>query len=378
MLDTERPLDIERLAGQIIAGGFAGETAPEEFLDRLRRGHLGGAVLFKRNATSIEQVWELNRALFDACAGGEPPLLAVDHEGGRVHRLPPPVTHFPPMRRIGDIGRPGLAREIGSVMAVELRALGFNANFAPVCDVDSVPDSPVIGDRSFGGDPGAVALEAVELIEGLQQNQVLACAKHFPGHGGTRADSHRELPRLERSMAELRSIDLPPFWAAVGGGVAMVMTAHVAYDAIDRGTPATLSPAAIDGLLRGELGFDSVVVSDDLEMDAILKHQSAGEAAVAALRAGVDLLLICHRADRQEEAREAIVHAAQNDPRVRRRLERSVERVRRLRTMCPPRPVSNRASLESAIGAPSHRALAERLTHEKENSPSRSMATRTD
>lgn len=380
-VESERSLDV--LAGQLVAGGFSGTAPPAELVARLSRGHLGGAILYKRNVESAEQVWELNRALLAAAVGrSPPPILAIDHEGGRVQRLGPPVTQFPPMRAVGTAGSPTLSREIGSVMGAELRALGFNVNFAPVCDVDSVTDSPVIGDRSFSSDPGTVARHAVELIEGLQENGVLACAKHFPGHGAARADSHKELPEIGATRDEMRARDLPPFYAAVGAGVAMVMTAHVVYPALDPDAPATLSPAILEGMLRADLGFDSVVVSDDLEMDAILKHHSIGEAAVGAVRAGCDLLLVCARADRQEEAREALVREAERHAPFRRRLERAVARVDKVRSLAPPRPVGNAASLGSVLGAAGHLEVAARIEKTvrsaggKENGKSKSTATR--
>ena len=288
--------DLRHLAARVLCCGF---TDPIDLAPLLNLG-LGGVVLFGRN----EGHW-----------GRLPPvpLVATDHEGGRVQRFRGgDFTPIPAMRLLGERGDPGLARDVGRLMGLELRAAGINLNFAPVVDVDTNPLNPVIADRSLGRDPTRVGRLAAALVDGLQSAGVAACCKHFPGHGDTAQDSHTSLPRLSHDMERLRRIELPPFRAT--RHAAAVMTAHVVFDAIDPAVPATLSPAAI-GLLRGEIGFGGLVVSDDLEMAAVADtagvERAAVRAAVRAVAAGVDLVLICHRPDRQRAAHAALVAAVE-------------------------------------------------------------------
>jgi beta-N-acetylhexosaminidase len=217
---------------------------------------------------------------------------------------------------------------MGAALAHELRACGVRWDFAPVVDVDTNPANPVIGDRSFGDDPELVGRLGAAMIEGLQQGGVAACAKHFPGHGDTELDSHLELPAVDHSPARLAEVELPPFRAAIAAGVASIMTAHVVVRELDDRLPATLSPSVIAGLLREELGFDGVVVSDDLEMKAVARGWSPGEAAVLAAEAGCDLLPFCSLHDAQVEGVEALVRAAESGRLSWKAVEAAVGRIR--------------------------------------------------
>jgi beta-N-acetylhexosaminidase len=209
----------------------------------------------------------------------------VDQEGGRVARLKEPWTVWPAARAVGRTGSAATAREMGQALAEELRACGIRYDFAPCVDVDTNPRNPVIGDRSFGDDPDLVARLGAAMIEGLQQGGVAASAKHFPGHGDTDVDSHLDLPSVDHSRARLDEIELRPFRAAIAAGVASVMTSHVLVREIDDARPATLSPAVITGLLRQELGYTGVVVTDDLEMQALAKHWRPAQIAVLGAQA---------------------------------------------------------------------------------------------
>jgi beta-N-acetylhexosaminidase len=288
-------LDAE--CASLLAVGFAGTAPSAEVKELLRRG-VSGAVLFGRNVESAEQVAALSAAL--KREAGRPLLLSVDQEGGRVMRLRARhgFTELPPMRALGAAGDEGLAFEVGALLGSELRAAGIDQDYAPVADVDTNPANPVIGDRSLSRDPDSVARLAAALARGLQSAGVAACGKHFPGHGDTAQDSHRELPRLPHALPRLRAVELPPFAALARAGAAAVMTAHVVFEALDPSRPATMSPAAL-GLLRGECGFRGAVLSDDLEMKAVSAHFPIEEAVPAAVNAGVDLLLVCHRAEVQ-------------------------------------------------------------------------------
>ena len=220
---------------------------------------------------------------------------------------------------------------MGGALAAELAACGIRCDFAPVVDVDTNPKNPVIGDRSFGGDPDLVARLGAAMVRGLQDGGVAACAKHFPGHGDTDVDSHLDLPAVDHSRSRLEDVELRPFRKAVEAGVATIMTAHIFVRELDGGLPATLSPRIVDGLLRKELRYDGVVVSDDLEMQAISKHWGPGPAAVLAAKAGCDILPVCTNADAQVEAIEAVIRAAGSGEIPFAAMDDSLGRIRRLK-----------------------------------------------
>jgi beta-N-acetylhexosaminidase len=216
-------------------------------------------------------------------------------------------------------------------MGAELRALGFDVDFAPVLDVHTNPNNPVIGDRAFGRDPELVARRALAFARGLDSAGILSCGKHFPGHGDTEVDSHLALPRLPHDLDRLRRVELAPFARAARAGLPMIMTAHVVFEAIDPGVPATLSRRVLGDLLRGELGYRGLVVSDDLDMNAIAGHTGVGDAAVRAVAAGCDALLLCRRRDHQDAAHAALVRAAERDGAFRARVALAAGAVRQLK-----------------------------------------------
>jgi len=300
--------DAERAAAGFLMVGFDGHAATAEARSLLARGAFG-AILFARNFADRAQVAELCASL-KAAAPARPVAIAVDQEGGRVQRFRGPgFTDLPAMREVGLHGGPERARAVGHLLASELRPLGIDLDFAPVLDVDSNPANPVIGERSFHRMPDRVAACAVALLEALQAGGVAACGKHFPGHGDTDLDSHHHLPRLPHGLERLRAVELVPFRAAIAAGVAAIMTSHIEFPALDPDRPATLSPRVLGGLLREELGFRGVVVSDDLEMKAIAEHFPMPEAAVEAAAAGCDLLLVCHTPELQEAILAALARA---------------------------------------------------------------------
>ncbi|HMI83766.1 MAG TPA: beta-N-acetylhexosaminidase, partial [Polyangiaceae bacterium] len=285
-------MNTAELCGQLLVVGFDGAAVPSEIAEQLSRRELGGVILFKRNLQNLRQIHELTSAIIDVSPDDMPPFIGTDQEGGRVLRLPEPCLRLPPMRVFGKIGDAALVRQAAAVLGRELSALGINLNFAPVLDVDSNPDNPIIGDRAFSSDTDSVARFGRAFIEGLQEQGVLACGKHFPGHGDTNKDSHLDLPRVKHDKARLDSIELPPFRTASLREVAALMTAHVVYDELDRETPATLSRRICTNLLRSEIGFRGVLFSDDLEMRALSDRFSIEQTADGAVRAGCDALLI--------------------------------------------------------------------------------------
>lgn len=271
--------------------GLSGPALLSEEQELLERLQPGGIILFRHNIDAESgQYWpeRLQQLIEDtkkACARKNL-LVSIDHEGGRVHRLPSPVTHFPPARDYREH-----AFEVGQAMGRELRSLSVNLNFAPVLDIFSEPRNTVIGDRAFGQDPSTVSECAVKFLRGLQGEGVLGCGKHFPGHGDTVADSHYELPVLNAELTILEQRELIPFDVLIKEGISLIMTAHVLYPALDPHHPATLSQDIITNLLRCKLGFQGVVITDALEMQA-LKHIADGQYISKILEAGVDLFLV--------------------------------------------------------------------------------------
>jgi beta-N-acetylhexosaminidase len=337
------PDSLAALAGQVLVAGFPAGPLPEPLVGMAKRAELSGFILFRRNVTHAEVQLQAsalaaqNAALIAAFGSELPPLIAVDQEGGRVQRLRAPVLELPPMRALAALGDPALTQECGRVLGAQLAALGFNLDFAPVLDVDSNPDNPVIGDRSFSRDPDIVAEHGIAFARGLGASGVAACGKHFPGHGDTALDSHLDLPFVHHGRARLDAIELLPF-ARAHAALPSIMTAHVVFDALDPERPATLAPSAI-AVLREQLGYRGVIVSDDLEMRAIADRHGIEHAACAAIEAGCDALLVCSDPERCQRAHAALVSRAELDERFCARLRDAAARCRQLRARFVPRPL---------------------------------------
>ena len=303
--------ELRTWAGRLIVCGFDGTQVTAELREILREVRPLGLILFARNIESAAQVAEFNREL-KALRPTEPLLLSVDQEGGRVARLQPPFTPWPPMRRLGEVNDLALTEQVGAALARELRALHFDVNYAPVTDVDTNSDNPIIGDRAFARSPEAVARHAVALIRGMQGAGVGACAKHFPGHGDTDQDSHLTLPSLEHDLRRLQQVEWPPFAAAIAADVGAIMTAHVRVTSLDSDVPATLSPRVINAHLRRGLGFTGCILSDDIEMRAVADAFSPGQMAHMGLNAGIDVFLACHQPAIIQELYRGIVQAGES------------------------------------------------------------------
>ena len=333
--------------------GFVGRELDPGFEELLDEG-IFGAIFFARNIGTAEEVADLGRRIKRRASA--PIALALDQEGGRVARLRgPPFTALPPMREIGARADIDLAERCGRLLAFELRAVGFDWNFAPVLDVDSNPKNPVIGDRALHSEASQVARMGVALARGLESGGVASCGKHFPGHGDTASDSHLMLPRLPHDMQRLRSVELVPFRAYAEGGLAALMTAHVIFEAVDPGVPATMSRRVLEDVLRGELGFEGVIVSDDLEMKAIADNYPLEEAVVRGTIAGVDLFLVCEHPSLQHRAIAALVRAVESGVVPRRRIEESVRRLDALAAKFAHPP----EDLLASLGGAEHRRMSE-------------------
>ena len=344
-------------------GSLPGVTMTPELRSIAREFQLGGVILFARNVEAPEQVAELATDV-QTLASEMPLWVSVDQEGGRVARLKAPFTEWPPMAVLGRSGDERLAARFAKALAAELRAVGVTLDFAPVLDIHTNPKNPVIGDRALADDAEMVARLGVAIIKGLQAHDVAACGKHFPGHGDTALDSHHDLPVVEHPPDRLRRVEFVPFRAAISANVAFMMTAHVLVPSLDEQHPATLSRRIVNGLLREELGFDGVIFTDDLEMKAIAARYTMGDAAVQAIAAGCDGLLVCGgKAEAHAAALEALVHAVEDGRLPNRRVEDALIRHRRAKERFLATPAAaGRAPLRAVLGADEHRRIAEEMS----------------
>ncbi len=350
----------ETSAGQHLMAGFEGVAAPASLLARIRAGRVGGVILFTRNIESARQTAALIASLQLAALASplEAPLLVgIDQEGGRVSRLSPDFTTFPAARGFGDSGDPALAREAARITGAELEASGVNVNFAPTVDILTNPECAVIGDRAYGTTPEIVATMGEAAAQGLQETGVAACAKHFPGIGDMAPDPHKVLPTSGLTIDDLRARELTPFQRLIRRAPpACVMVAHAVFEKIDEAAPASLSPVFLQNILRGELGFRGVTITDDLDMGAI---EDSGQAALKSIVAGADVALICHSEDAQERAVDAIARAIGDGDLPPEQEEASSDRIRRLKdSYCRP---NWRAEMLEIIGCSEHRRAHSRI-----------------
>lgn len=315
----------EEKVGQLLVAGIEGTQAGEDGLQAVQDYQVGGVILFGRNVESAEQLASLTNELKALNGDNTPLFLCVDQEGGRVDRMPPEVDDL--SSAYDYIAGGGDPLERGKVLSAQCAAFGFNLDFSTCLDIWSNPDNAVIGDRSYGSDPDTVTRAGLAVNEGLSQGGVIPVVKHFPGHGDTSTDSHVDLPVVDKTVEELEEFELIPFQAAIEAGTPCVMVAHILMTQIDPDLPASLSPKVVTGLLRQEMGFDGVVCTDDLTMGAISNTYGMGEAAVMAVEAGCDLLLVCHEADNLTAAREALLAAVDSGRITMERLDESVCRI---------------------------------------------------
>jgi beta-N-acetylhexosaminidase len=359
------PRALRRQIGELLMAGFEGQQIPVELRSLAREFGLSGVILFSRNIGEAEQVAEL---CYEAArlVPDLPAWVSVDQEGGRVARLRAPFTEWPAMATLGRSGDITLAERFGRALAAELRAVGVTLDYAPVLDVHTNAANPVIGDRALAETAGEVACLGAAIVRAMQSEGVAACGKHFPGHGDTTTDSHLELPLVEHPLERLREVEFEPFRAAINADVATIMTAHVLLPALDETRPATLSSRVVTGLLRQELQYQGVVLSDELEMKAISATYTVPEAAILAIAAGCDGVLVCHAGPTgQIEVLEALIHAVEENRLSRSRVDDALRRQQRAkeRFLGAPvhvRPPSSKA-LRHTLGRDEHRVIAEEM-----------------
>jgi beta-N-acetylhexosaminidase len=355
--------ELRRHAGQLAIAGFAGQMVPPDLRALAREFDLGGVIFFARNIDSPEQVAELSREARELAR--ELPLwVSVDQEGGRVARLKAPFTRWPAMNTLGRSGDDRLAERFARALAAELRAVGISMDYTPVLDVHTNPKNPVIGDRSLAERADEVARLGSVIIRTLQAEGIAASGKHFPGHGDTSVDSHLDLPLIEHPPDRLEAVELVPFKAAIAADVASIMTAHILIPALDAERPATLSPQIVDGMLKKRLGYQGLVLSDDLEMKAISGRYGMAEATVMAIAAGCDAVLMCgDDQEKQAGALEALIHAVEDGTVAVGRVEDAIARHRRVKERFLTRlpvPLTG-AALRGVLGRDEHQAVAEEM-----------------
>jgi beta-N-acetylhexosaminidase len=359
-------MTLEQKVGQVFMLGFSGTSLDDDNRALIQGLHLGGVTLFGRNIENAQQLAELDRRL-QTVADPVPLFISIDQEGGLVVRVTDGATIFPGNMAVGATGEPALARQVAQASATELLAMGVNMDFAPVVDVNTNPLNPVIGVRSFGSNADLVTQFAAQAVDGIQSMGVSAVAKHFPGHGDTSVDSHRDLPVVPYPLERLQSLELLPFQAATRAGVDGIMTAHLYLPNIEpqHDLPATLSPRVLTGLLRDQLGYQGLILTDALDMDAVKKDRSAASAAVDAFSAGADMLLVAginsDDRTRLSDGPPALLAAVQSGRISEARLNESVLRIleaKARRGILPGAAAAPEAPDASVLNSPQHRALA--------------------
>ncbi len=323
-------MSVDEKVGQLLMVGFGGKQVSNVVKAHITKRFSGGIILYARNIETPEQVAGLTKELQLVTQQNPnriPLFIAIDQEGGIVTRLKKGATILPGNMALGATRDKRLAEQAGELTGVELASVGVNINFAPVLDVNNNPHNPVIGTCAYGESPELVSELGTAYIRGLQRHNVLAAAKHFPGHGDTHIDTHRKLPTVSHDIKRLNTVELAPFRAAIDAQVAAIMSAHILYPALDREVPATLSHAILTGLLREQLGFKGLIVTDDLEMKAIDRHYQTGRASVMAVQAGADIVLVPWNLKKQQEAYNALRNAVRRGKISSNRLDESVRRI---------------------------------------------------
>ncbi len=325
-------MSLDEKLGQMIIAGLEGYVVDDDARQMIESYHVGGFILYSRNVESQEQLLDLTNSLKSINANNKLPLsISVDEEGGRISRMPKELKNIPTNKEIGKINSQEFSYKIGGLLAEELKAFGFNMDFAPVLDINSNPKNPVIGDRAFGSDENIVSDLGVQTMKGMEAEGVIPVVKHFPGHGDTSVDSHVGLPSVDNDLERLKSFELIPFANAIENGADVVMVAHILMPKIDEENPATLSKAIITDILREQMNFDGVVITDDMTMGAIAENYDLGTASMKSVEAGADIILVAHGYDNAITALKSIKEAVEKGLISEERINQSVYRILKLK-----------------------------------------------
>ncbi|WP_054199921.1 beta-N-acetylhexosaminidase [Clostridium baratii] len=313
ILETISNMSLDEKIGQLVISGFYGTTLDENILKLIKEDKISGVILFNRNVKDSSTLLSLNNSLKESNKNNKLPLfISVDEEGGLVTRMPKDIKRLPTNKYIGSLNNKDLSYNVGEILGEQLSYFGFNMNFAPVLDINSNSNNPVIGDRSFGNNKDTVAILGTSTMKGIQSKNIISVVKHFPGHGDTSVDSHVNLPVVNYDINRLKSFEFVPFKTAIQNGADAIMVGHILLPKIDSKYPSSMSYEIVTNILRKDLGFNGLVVSDDMTMGAITKNYSIEESSIKAINAGVDLLLVCQKYENTENVLKALKEAALN------------------------------------------------------------------
>lgn len=327
-----KSMSLEEKIGQLMIVGFDGITINDRVIAFIEEIKVGGFILFARNIVDENQTLDLLNQLKEANSNNDIPLfLSIDEEGGTVSRLPKSFLQLPGAMTVGNKNNRDISYDFGMILGKRVKSLGFNIDFAPVLDINSNPNNPVIGNRAFGTTIDPVVSSGIEVMRGIRDSEVIPVGKHFPGHGDTNVDSHINLPTVDKTIEELMSFELIPFKEAIGENMEMLMIAHILYPRIDERYPATMSPKIIQEVLRDDLSYDGVVVSDDMTMGAIVKNFSLEDGVLSFLKSGGDMALICHGEDNPKLVFERIKTAVEAGELTEEEINRKVYRILKLK-----------------------------------------------
>lgn len=347
-------MTLQEKIGQRLVVGFPGTSLTPEYIQAVKKYKIANTILFRENITDVAQLKALCQEIQDLVRAetGHDAFIMADQEGGAVTRLPADAVNVPGAMALASTGDPKNVYTAGRLTGAQLRSLGVNFDLAPSVDINCNPKNPIIGVRSYGDTAQTVSRHAAEMIRGLTDGGVLCLAKHFPGHGDTSLDSHLTLPRVDKPIEELEKMELAPFRAMIQAGVPAIMTAHILFPALDNsGVPATMSRPIVTDLLRGQMGFDGLTVSDCMEMQAIKRFYGTVNGVLSSLRAGVDLVLISHTTQLGIQAAEAAVAALEEGTLDMAEMDASVQRIlaakEKLAAQTPPSFDPIRAAAES-------------------------------
>lgn len=321
-------MTLDEKIGQLLIVGFEGTYVDEDITDLIKNKYLGGIIFFRNNVESLSGVISLTNELRGLNSENKVPLfISVDEEGGLVSRVPNEFIKIPSAEYIGAFDNKGKCYELGSIIAEELKVMGYNMDYAPVLDILSNHNNTVIGNRAFGNNAETVSRLAVNTMKGIQDKGVISVVKHFPGHGDTTVDSHYGLPLVEKNLDELKALEFIPFENAIKNGADAIMVSHILLENVDSDNPASMSKIIISDILRNDMNFKGVVVTDDMTMGAIVENYDIGEAAVKSINAGSDIVLVCHGYDNEIKVFNSIKEAVNNGTISEERLNESVYRI---------------------------------------------------
>lgn len=323
-------MTLEQKIGQLFIVGFEGDIINDEIIDLVKNQEVGGLIYFSRNVLDSNQIITLNNEI-KAIKKDIPLFISVDEEGGVVSRVPDEFLKLPSSGYIGKFDDENLSYNIGSIIAKELKSLGFNMDFAPVLDIDSNPNNTVIGERAFGNNADIVSKLGIKTMEGLRDGGIIPVVKHFPGHGDTDIDSHYGLPIVTKTLEELNNLEFIPFKNAIENGADVVMVSSIILSSIDSEYPATMSKKVTTDILRNKLNFDGVIATDDMTMGAIMDNYNLTDAVIMAINAGNDLILVCHGYDDIIKSISAVKDAVSSNIISKERIDESVYRILKLK-----------------------------------------------